>query len=199
MPLEASANSQDLITVSDIRHNTLILKNGGLVQVLMVAGTNFALKPEDEQNILTAAYQNFLNSLGFSLQIIIHSRKVNIQRYLATLQKREAEEISPLLQNQIAEYREFIASFVKENPIMTKTFFVAVPYHPTSLTKKPRGSLKNLLPWPGKKKTGGGGNGSTKQRNGGGARKKSSPAASTSTPRDPRSGRGRSLGQTFNQ
>ena len=120
MPLDTPANSLDLLAIQEVHHDTIILKSGGLVQVLMVSGTNFSLKPESEQNVLTASYQRFLNSLGFTIQIIVHSRKVNVERYLENLAKRQNEEPSPLLQNQIAEYRQFVESFVKENPIMTK-------------------------------------------------------------------------------
>jgi type IV secretory pathway VirB4 component len=133
MPLDAPANSLNLLAIQEIHHNTIILKNGGLVQVLMVGGTNFSLKPETEQNILTGAYQRFLNSLGFPIQIIVHSRKVNVEKYLATLEKRQNDEISPLLQSQILEYRQFVQSFVRENPIMTKSFFLAVPYYGTGV------------------------------------------------------------------
>jgi len=133
MPLDAPANSLNLLAIEEIHHNTVILKNGGLVQVMMVGGTNFSLKPETEQNILTAAYQRFLNSLGFPIQIIVHSRKVNVEKYLANLEKRQNEEVSPLLQSQILEYRQFVQSFVKENPIMTKSFFVAIPYYGTGV------------------------------------------------------------------
>lgn len=129
MPLDAPANSLDLLAIQEIHHDCLVLKSGGLVQVLMVGGTNFSLKPENEQNLLTASYQRFLNSLGFPIQIIVHSRKVNIQKYLSNLEKRQNEEVTPLLQSQIAEYRQFVESFVKENPIMTKSFFVVVPYY----------------------------------------------------------------------
>lgn len=142
MPLDAPANSLNLLAIQEIHHNTIILKNGGLAQVLMVGGTNFSLKPEAEQNLLTAAYQRFLNSLGFPIQVIIHSRKVNVGQYLKNLETRQNEEVSPLLQNQISEYRQFVESFVKENPIMTKIFFVVVPYYGTGvhLSKKSEGS-----------------------------------------------------------
>lgn len=129
MPLDAPANSLNLLAIQEIHHDCLVLKSGGLVQVLMVGGTNFSLKPESEQNLLTASYQRFLNSLGFPIQIIVHSRKVNIQKYLSNLEKRQNEEVTPLLQSQISEYRQFVESFVKENPIMTKSFFVVVPYY----------------------------------------------------------------------
>lgn len=144
------SNSQDLVSIEDIRQDTLILKNGSLCQVLMVGGVNFSLKSEQEQNLLTVAYQNFLNSVDFSMQILIHSRKINIDKYLEDLGKRLADEPSPLLQNQISEYREFIRQFVSENAIMQKMFLVVVPYHPEGLSKS-GGGFK--LPFFGKKES----------------------------------------------
>jgi type IV secretory pathway VirB4 component len=129
----SSANSQDLVPVKEIKDNTLILKDGGMCQILMVGGMNFSLKSEAEQNAITLAYQDFLNSLDFSMQIIVHSGKINIDRYLSGLESRKQGEISGLLQNQIGEYQEFIKSFVKDNAIMRKLFLVVVPFYPMNL------------------------------------------------------------------
>lgn len=129
------ANSQDLLSVANVRENTLILKDGSYRQVLMVQGVNFSLKSEEEQNVITQGYQNFLNSLEYSLQIVIHSRKINVQKYLNDLDKRLQEEPSPLLQNQISEYKEFVRKFVEENAIMEKTFLIVVPWHPPLAVK----------------------------------------------------------------
>lgn len=144
------ANSQNLVTIKDIRRDALILKNGSLCQVLMVGGVNFSLKSEQEQNLLTVSYQNFLNSIDFSMQILVHSRKINIDHYLEDLGKRLAEEQSPLLQSQISEYREFIRQFVSENAIMEKMFLVIVPWHPVAL-QKPAAGGGFSLPFFGKK------------------------------------------------
>ncbi len=130
------ANAQDLVDIEEIRKSTVILKNGRMLKIVMVDGVNFSLKSEEEQNIITFAYQNFLNGLDFPLQAIVHSRKINIEKYLSGLEKRQSEEPSALLQNQIAEYREFIKSFVKENPIMEKTFLTVVPFSPTAIPQK---------------------------------------------------------------
>jgi hypothetical protein len=99
--------------------------------------------------MVTGAFQNFLNALDFTIQIFIHSRKLNIDSYLAQLTTRETEEQNGLLKNQISEYREFIQAFVNENEIMSKTYFVVVPYEPIKLpegsevvTKKIFGFLK---------------------------------------------------------
>lgn len=120
--------TQQFIDVKGVKNGVLILKNGSLRQILLVSGINFDLKSEDEQNAITASYQSFLNSLNFSLQIFVHSRKVNIAAYLENLVKVEAEETNPLLRTQIAEYGEFIKSFTSQNAIMNKTFFVTIPF-----------------------------------------------------------------------
>lgn len=146
-----TANAQDLVTIDDIRDNTIILKNGGFRQVVMVGGVNFSLKSTTEQNVLTEAYQNFLNGLNFQVQVLIHSRKINVERYLATLESRATEEAAPLLKSQISEYREFVRGFVEQNAIMAKTFFVVVPFAPVALPSK--ANVMSFMPF-GKKQTG---------------------------------------------
>ena len=123
-------STQQFVEVKDIRGDAIIMKNGSLRRVLMVSGINFELKSEEEQNIIIYAYQNFLNTLDFSAQIIIHSRKMNIESYLAKLGQRQSSEENELLKNQISEYIEFIHSFIETNAVMEKNFFVVVPYDP---------------------------------------------------------------------
>ncbi len=125
--------TQEFVAIDRIQDGVVILKDGALRQILLVSGTNFDLKSEDEKQLIIASYQNFLNSLKFSLQMIVHSRRVNVERYLARLGERSLTETNELLRNQIAEYSQFIRSFVGENPIMTKTFFAVVPFDPVSI------------------------------------------------------------------
>lgn len=145
-----AANSQDLVEIADIRDGIILLKSGGLLKVIMVGGTNFALKSDDEQEVMIQAYQNFLNSLDYQVQIVVHSRKVNIDRYLALLESRRADEPSGLLRNQITEYQEFIRGFVSQFAIMRKIFLIVVPYYPTTMPSA--SSLTGSLPFFGKKK-----------------------------------------------
>ncbi len=129
-------NAQDLVVIEDIKENTVVLRDGSLRQVIMVSGVNFALRSEDEQNIITRAYQNFLNSVDFPLQIAIHSRKVNIEKYLESISRHASPSASPLLENQTNEYKEFIRSFVAKNAIMEKIFLMVVPFVSVSLPGK---------------------------------------------------------------
>ncbi len=145
-------NTRDLVEIESVQDDTIVLKDGSLRQIVMVGGVNFSLKSEQEQDAITYSYQNFLNSLDFSVQVVIHSRKINVDDYLALLDGRIKVEQSELLQNQIAEYREFIRSFVKDNPIMAKTFLVVVPFFPVKIPDRETvGKFVSLIPFLGKK------------------------------------------------
>lgn len=151
-----AGNSLDLVDIKEIKDSTVIVKDGSFRQIVMVGGLNFSLKSDTEQSIITGGYQTFLNSIDFPLQILIHSRKVNIDAYIATLTARRDEEKTAILQNQIEEYINFIKGFVEKNAIMEKVFLVVVSYYPNVIS----GGIKNVksfsLPFlgGGKKKNG---------------------------------------------
>lgn len=135
--------TQELVEIESIKEDVVFLKTGGLRKILLVSGINIELKSEEEQNLIYSEFQNFLNSLDFSLQLVIHSRKLNIEKYLNFLEERERKETDDLLKNEVAEYREFVKGFVADNDIMTKNFFVIVPFEPSFSSKK---QTRALLP-----------------------------------------------------
>src|SRR3989344_5385208 len=112
MPIKGRA-SQQFVPVEEIRDGVAILKDKTMHAILMVSSLNFALKSSEEQDAIIAQYQNFLNSLDFSLQFIIQSRKLDIEPYLETLRVAEKAQASELLQIQTREYIEFVKAFVK--------------------------------------------------------------------------------------
>jgi len=128
-----STSAQQFLAIDTVREDVLLLKDGGLRVVLMCSSLNFALKSSDEQDAIIFQYQNFLNSLDFSLQFVIHSRRLNIAPYLEALRERQKEEDNDLLKIQIAEYVDFIKTFVDMTNIMSKTFYVVVPFTPPIL------------------------------------------------------------------
>ena len=132
----ASTPAQQFLAIQEIREDVVTLKEGGFRVVLMCSSINFALKSTDEQDAVIFQYQNFLNSLDFSLQYVIHSRKLNIVPYLESIKQRQKEEDNELLKIQIAEYAEFIKSFVELTNIMSKTFYAVVPFTPAIIENK---------------------------------------------------------------
>ncbi len=145
--IKESLPTQEFIGIESIDDGIIKLKSGALRRILLVSGTNFALKSEEEQGIITYAFQGFLNSISFSIQLFIHSRKLNIEDYLEKMGERENQEENQLLKNQITEYREFIKSFVSQNAIMQKSFFAIVPYDPINLPKAGMDMADKMVGW----------------------------------------------------
>jgi hypothetical protein len=141
--------SQDIIPIEEIRDGVVVMRDGSLRAALMASSLNFALKSPDEQDAIISQYQNFLNSLDFSVQIMIQSRKLNIEPYLETLRERKKAETQELLRIQITEYITFVKEFVETSNIVSKAFYIVVPFNPASaVLKNKKGimdSLKNLF------------------------------------------------------
>ncbi len=129
-------STQSYLPFSEIKEGVLVLKDGTLRAVLITSSINFALKSEDEQNALISSYVSFLNSIDFPLQIVVQSRRLRVKPYLEKLVRAEKEQPNELLRVQIADYRAFVEEMVEIGQIMTKKFFVVVPYDPLSNKKK---------------------------------------------------------------
>jgi len=123
-----ATTTQQFLEIKDIKEGVIILKNNTLRGVLMVSSLNFALKSGEEQEATIYQFQQFLNSLDFSCQVLVQSRKLNITGYLDKLEELEKKQKNDLLKVQTAEYRKFVESLVKEGTIMTKNFYIIVPY-----------------------------------------------------------------------
>lgn len=128
--------TQDFVEVAEIRDGVLVLRDGSIRGVLMASSINFALKSQEEQDAIILQYQNFLNALDFSVQFFIQSRKLNIEPYLDTLRERQKSEYNDLLKIQITEYIEFVKAFVENANIVSKSFYVVVPFTPAVISKE---------------------------------------------------------------
>lgn len=128
--------SQDFVPIQEIRDGVLILKDGSYRAIVMASSINFALKSQDEQTSIIYQFQNFLNSLNFSVQICIQSRKLDIKPYLTLLESREKEQENDLMRLQVKQYMEFIRALTENTNIMTKSFFVVIPYAATVISNQ---------------------------------------------------------------
>ncbi len=147
MALKSEA-TQNFVPIREVRDGIVVLKDGSLRAILLTSSVNFALKSTDEQQALIIQFQNFLNSLDFTIQIFIQSRKLDIRPYIALLEERHKAQTGDLLKIQTREYIEFIKNFTESSSIMSKNFFVIVPYTPAILQ-----SGKDFIDVFGKKKT----------------------------------------------
>lgn len=120
--------TQEFVPIKEVRDGIITLKDGGLRAIVLANSTNLSLKSADEQRATILQFQNFLNTLDFPIQISIQSRKLDIRPYLLLLENRMKAQTEPLLKLQTKEYIEFIRNFTETVSIMTKSFFVVVPY-----------------------------------------------------------------------
>ena len=134
--------SQDFVPIQEIREGVMILKDGSMRAVVLATSINFALKSTEEQESVIYQFQNFLNSLDFSVQTYIQSRKLDIRPYLALLETRLHAQTTDLMKIQISEYIMFIKGLTEDSNIMTKSFFLVIPYVSNQVTGK---GITNIL------------------------------------------------------
>jgi len=132
MAISAKA-TQNFVPIKEVRDGIMILKDGSLRSIVLATSTNLSLKSADEQKATIFQFQSFLNALDFPTQISIQSRRLDIRPYLLLLENRIALQEEPLLKIQTREYIEFIRNFTETVSIMTKSFFVVVPYTHTQI------------------------------------------------------------------
>jgi len=128
--------TQEFVPIDDVRDGIVILKDGGMRGVLMASSINFSLKSNDERQAILLQFQDFLNSLDFSIQILAQSRRLDIRPYIAILEGRYKEQTNDLMKIQIEQYMEFIKSFTESTSIMTKNFFIVIPYDPAIISSR---------------------------------------------------------------
>ena len=143
MALKAKA-TQEFVPIKEVRDGVIVLKDGGLRAIVLANSVNLSLKSSEEQKATILQFQSFLNTLDFAIQISVQSRRLDIRPYLLLLEERIKAQNEPLLKLQTREYIEFIRKFTEDVSIMTKSFFVVVPYTHTIL-KSDSGILKRLF------------------------------------------------------
>lgn len=129
-------STQKFLDIAAIKDDLVILNDASVRGVLLVSSINFDLKSEDEQTAIINSYVGFLNTLGHPLQVVVQSRPLNIDDYLAKLKKVEREHTNELLRMQISEYRSFISELLTLEKIMSKKFFIIVPYSQVGDSKR---------------------------------------------------------------
>ncbi len=144
-PTKSTANStQAYLNIAEIKDGVVVLKDGSLRAVMMTSAVNFALKSGSEQDSIIYSYQRFLNSLTFPVQILVQSRRLDLEYYLEKLQKRADDQEVELVKLQILEYTEFIKRLISVTNIMDKRFFVIVPFFPAG-AEQVKGGLSKLF------------------------------------------------------
>ncbi|MEX2090966.1 MAG: hypothetical protein WD989_02465 [Candidatus Paceibacterota bacterium] len=125
----ATQSTKNLVDIANIVSNIVVLKNGSLRAVIEVSAINFELRSEGEQIAILQNFQRFLNSIDFPLQIVINSRKLDIDDYLKLIEKSTESLTSELLKIQSVEYTKFIKELSDLSNIMSKKIYIVIPFY----------------------------------------------------------------------
>ncbi len=127
------ASTQDHLDIETIQNNLIIRKDGSAVAVLRTTAVNFDLLSEREQEATIEAYGSLLNSLSFTIQVLVRSKRLNIKLYIDKLKKEKEKKENPKLKHQMTDYVNFITNLTKRNEVLDKKFYIAVPFRQTQI------------------------------------------------------------------
>lgn len=132
---KSKTNSRKQIAIKEVRNGILVLPNKEYRLIIKTSSINFELKSEEEQDVIIDSYQNFLNSLPCNLQILVRVREVDIDQYLEQMMQSKDKEKEKVYKNQITNYCQFIKNLVSGSKILSRHFYIVVPYHHEGRTK----------------------------------------------------------------
>ena len=133
---KSKTSARNQIAIKGVRDGILILPNNQYRAILEVAALNFELRSDEEQDAIIDTYESVLNSVGVPLQILIRTREIDMDKYLEDLQDRRKDEKEEIYRDQLKNYDEFIRTLIADNKILTRHFYIVVPYQPTDKNEK---------------------------------------------------------------
>ncbi len=142
----ANVNStQNMLQIAEIRDGIVIMNDGSFRSVVMVKSINFDLMSQQEQESVEFAYQGFLNSLVFPIQITVRTQRIDMQPYIEKLDKIRSEHDNMLLAVLMDDYINYIAMLSQQTNIMAKSFYIVIPYFPYADENKTAAQSKNFV------------------------------------------------------
>lgn len=126
---KSKVSSRQQIQIKEVRDDILILPRHEYRLAVETSSINFELKSEEEQDTIIDSFQNFINSLSTPLQILIRVREVDVDHYLEQIVKNKDTEKEAIYQEQLDTYAQFIQKLVAGNKILSRRFYIIIPYH----------------------------------------------------------------------
>ena len=142
---DAPTSTQASLLISELRDNVVIMKDGSFRAVVACKSINFDLMSDVEREAVEYSYQNFLNSLRFTTQILVRSQRVDIGPYLEKLAEIRRNNDNMLLGVLMDDYINFVDVLAQEANIMDKSFFIIVPYYTSPDAEKVLDTTKNFF------------------------------------------------------
>lgn len=123
-------NTETMLPFSEIRGNTVIMKDGSLRGIVQVTWLNLDLKNYDEQAVIIEQYKKFLNWLDFPVQILVRNAYLDLSPYLNVMRWWIKKLENPVLHEQWEKYIKFLEDIeIQQGLIYTKEFYCIIPFY----------------------------------------------------------------------
>ncbi len=126
--MDKDSSTQRFLAFSSIKDNIIFMKDNSARMILKCSSINFLLKSQEEQDAIIISFQRFLNTLKFPIQILVRSKKLDLDSYLQNLEEKALKQQNSLLQNQTYEYISYLKKLIEVAQIMKKEFYIIIPF-----------------------------------------------------------------------
>ncbi|MDN5274751.1 MAG: Type secretory pathway VirB4 protein [Candidatus Saccharibacteria bacterium] len=127
--LNKKGSARHQIAIKGVEDSVLLLPNNEYRVIIETSSINFHLMSENEQDAVVDIYKAFLNSLSFPIQILQKVRALDLDDYLQSFEDKKKSETVEVYKNQIDGYTKYVKSLVKTNKILSRQFYIVIPYH----------------------------------------------------------------------
>ena len=139
-------SAQNIIPIEEIKEKGIIkLKNEEYIKIIKIIPINYELKSELEKKTILNSYKIFLKTCNFNMQILIQSKKENLEKHFFILEQ-EKNKIKNTEDNIIFEnYIKYIKKINSENKSSSKNFYIIIHQKDEFSKKIPNDNLEKII------------------------------------------------------
>lgn len=122
------AAAQDWLPIRDLYDGCLIRPDGGVVAGLTIAPFSLQLRSAREADTLVRAFQAALNSLTVPWQLLSVGRPMDLDVYLASLD-RQLMDSDPRRKPLLREYLRWVSNMVRSGTTVERRYYLLLTRH----------------------------------------------------------------------
>lgn len=123
--IESCPKLSAIIPIKEVKNQLIITKDNNKLAVIKITPINFSIKPDESKNAIAIAFQKFLNSIDFPIQIMINTEHLNLQEYFSEV-KKKVSNLEPF-KRLFEGYKKHLELITNEKDVMNRVFYIIIP------------------------------------------------------------------------
>lgn len=125
-------SSQQWLPIKDVSNGFIVRKDGALVCAIRVQPINLNLLSTNEKRRKVKSLEEVLNGTDYSIQIISIARPVDLDAYIAKLQKIRSQEENSIKHRLLGDYISQAAAVAVTGDALDRQFYILLDEFPTN-------------------------------------------------------------------